>query len=185
MKYGFLTAFLILALIQWAVPGKIIWEKNEVLEKGKAYKFKTEPVDPTHPFKGKYITLNFSESSFTDTINRNLVGNDNIYLILSTDHRGFASIKDLSLREPKGNNGYIKATVYYASKEKDSITVHFRYPFDEFYMEEYKAPKAENIYRESTRDSLNTTYALVKIRNGDGVIENVFINDTPIGALIK
>ena len=185
MKYGFVFAFLLLALLQWVVPGKIIWEKNEVLKKGQSYKFKTEPVDPSHPFKGKYITLNFEESSFTDTINRDLRGNENIYVILGRDARGFATIKDLSTVEPQNNNPYVKATVYYASTENDSITVHIRYPFDAFYMDEYKAPRAENIYRESNRDSSNNTYALVKMRKGDAVIENVFINDTPIAELIK
>ncbi|MBC7826463.1 MAG: GDYXXLXY domain-containing protein [Chitinophagaceae bacterium] len=184
MKYGFILAFVLLAIIQWVVPGKIIWEKDEVLKKGESFKFKTEPVDPSHPFKGKYITLNFAENSFTDTINRNLAGNESVYVILGRDARGFAIIKDLSTRQPQNNN-YVKATVYYASREKDSITVHIRYPFDEFYMDEYKAPKAETIYREPTRDSSATTYALVKIRKGQAVIQNVFINDIPIGELTR
>lgn len=185
MKYGLVFAFFLLAIIQWVVPGKIIWERDDVLKKGESFKFKTEPVDPSHPFKGKYITLNFVESSFTDTIERNLGGNETIYVILGTDSRGFATIKDLSTRQPQNNNAYVKATVYYASREKDSITVHIRYPFDAFYMDEYKAPKAENIYRESNRDSSSTTYALIKIRKGEAVIQNVFINETPISELIK
>ncbi len=47
-------------------------------------------------------------------------------------------------------------------------------------MDEYKAPKAETVYRESTSDTANTTYALVKILKGEAVIENVFINNIPI-----
>ncbi len=141
MKYAFVFAFLLLAIIQWVVPGKIIWEKDEVLKKGQSFKFKTEPVDPSNPFKGKYITLNFVESSFTDTINRNLRGNDNIYVILATDQRGYASIKDLSIQKPLNNNAYVKATVYYTSIENDSTTVHIRYPFNEFYMASIKRLK--------------------------------------------
>lgn len=185
MKYGFVFAFLLLALIQWVVPGKIIWEKDAVLKKGQSYKFKTEPVDPSHPFKGKYITLNFVESSFTDTINRNLSGNQDVYVILGTDARGFTNIKDLSTTEPRNNNAYVKAKVYYVSRENDSSRVRIRYPFDAFYMDEYKAPRAENIYRESNRDLSSTTYALVKIHKGEAVIENVFINGIPIMELIR
>ena len=185
MKYVFISAFLLLCIVQWVIPGKTIWEKDRVLKDGQSYKFRTEPVDPSHPFKGKYITLNFAENSFTDTVHRNLRGNDPVYVILAPDSRGFARIKELSVREPKNTNAYVKAIVYYASTEGDSITVHLQYPFNEFYMDEYKAPKAENIYRESNRDTTNTTYALVKILNGDAVIQNVFINDIPIGALIK
>lgn len=185
MKYGYLLGLLILAIIQWVVPGRIIKQKNEVLHKGQAYKFKTEPVDPSHPFKGKYITLNFAENSFTDTTNRNLRSDDNVFIILGTDQRGYAIIRDLTLKEPMNNNSYVKAIVSYTSRENDSITVHIDYPFDEYYMDEYKAPKAETIYRESNRDTMNITYALVKIWEGDAVIENVFINDMPIKALIK
>lgn len=185
MKYAYISAFLLLAIIQWVIPGKTIWEKDRVLKEGQSYKFRTEPVDPSHPFKGKYITLNFAESSFTDTVHRNLGGNDQVYVIMALDSLGFAKINELSVHEPKNTNAYVKATVYYASTEKDSVTVHLQYPFNEFYMDEYKASKAENIYRESNRDTTNITYALVKILRGEAVIENVFINDIPIGTLIK
>jgi len=185
MKYGVLLAFLLLAIVQWMIPVKTIWEKDQVLKRGHAHKFRTEPVDPSHPFKGKYITLNFTNSLFSDTVNRDLGSNDDVYVILQKDIRGFSIIKDLSIQEPQNTDDYVSAVVYYVSREKDTVTVHLQYPFDEFYLDEYKAPKAESIYRESTRDTSNTTYALVKILKGEAVIENVFINDIPIGSLIK
>jgi uncharacterized membrane-anchored protein len=185
MKYGFIIAFLVLSIIQWIVPGKIIWHKNQVLKKGQSFKFRTEPVDPSSPFKGKYISLDFAESSFTDTIYRDLNYNDNIYLLLGTDRQGFASIRALSKDEPRNDNDYVKATVYNTAVEKNGTRVYVNYPFDKFYMDEYKAPAAEIIYRDSNRDTSNKTYALVKVLHGEGVIENVFINDVPIRSLIK
>ena len=185
MTYRYIIPFVILALVQWVLPGKTIWEKDQVLRKGQLFKFQTEPVDPSDPFKGKYITLNFAESSFTDTLNRGLQGNDHVYVLLAKNPQGFAVIQNISAEEPKSTNAYVRAQVFYVSYGKDSITVHLNYPFDEFYMDEYKAPKAENIYRESNRDTANTTYASVKILNGDAVIENVYINDVPIGQLTK
>ena len=185
MKYSYVIAFVVLALVQWVLPGRTIWEKDQVLKKGQLFKFQTEPVDPSDPFKGKYITLNFAENSFTDTLNRDLHGNDQVYVILAKNPQGFAVIENISVEEPKSTNSYVRAQVFYVSSEKDSITVHLNYPFDEFYMDEYKAPKAENIYRESNRNTANKTYASVKILNGDAVVENVYINDVPIGQLIK
>ena len=185
MKFSLILAFTILVIIQWFIPGKLIRDKSQVLKKGVSHKLKTEPVDPSHPFKGKYINLNFAQTTFTDTIRRQLRGYDPVFVILGIDAQGFATVKNLSTEEPKTERVYVKATVYNTSEAKDSITVHFQYPFDEFYMEEFKAPQAEIIYRESNRDSLKTTYALVKIYKGEAVIENVFINDIPIGALIK
>ncbi|HKH63416.1 MAG TPA: GDYXXLXY domain-containing protein [Flavitalea sp.] len=185
MKYSYVIAFVILALVQWALPGRTIWEKDQVRKKGQLFKFQTEPVDPSNPFKGKYITLNFAENSFTDTLNRGLNGNDQVYVILAKNPQGFVIVQNISVEQPESTNAYVRAQVYYVSSEKDSITVHLHYPFDEFYMDEYKAPKAENIYRESSRNGASTTYASVKILNGDAVVENVYINDVPIGQLIK
>ena len=185
MKYGYIVAFLLLVIVQWIIPGKTIWEKDQVLKKGDPYKFRTEPVDPSNPFKGKYITLNFAENSFTDTVSRGLSGKDQVYVILDNDAHGFATIKDLSTIKPPNTNSYVKAAVYYTSVENDSITVYLEYPFTEFYMQEFKAPKAESVYRESARDTSKKTYALVRIFNGDAVIENVFINDVPIRDLLK
>lgn len=185
MKYRFVSAFLILAIVQWGIFGQTIWKKDRVLKRGESYKFRTEPVDPSNPFKGKYISLNFSENTFKDSINRNLMSVDPVYVILEKDSQGFAHIKDLSVREPEATSSYVKAAVYFVSSENGMITVHLNYPFKEFYMDEYKAPEAEMIYRESARDTTKSTYALVKIRKGDAVIENVFINEIPIGDLIK
>jgi len=185
MKHIFIVAFAVLALIQWALPGRIIYQKNQVLEKGRSFKFKTEPIDPSHPFKGKYIVLNFEQRSFTDTANRGVTNNDIVYVLFTTNQQGYAMIRDISVKEPPTTDVYVQAEVYYVSSEGDSTTIHLNYPFDEFYMDEYKAPKAESIYRESNRDSTSTTYASVKILKGDAVIENVYVNDVPIRQLIK
>jgi uncharacterized membrane-anchored protein len=185
MKYPFVLAFGLLAIVQWVIPGKIIFSKREVLKRGQLYKFQTEPVDPSNPFKGKYITLNFAQSSFTDTVERRLIQEDEVFVHLGTDSAGYAIITNLSAKAPHGNSAYVKANVYYTSREEDSITVFINYPFDEYYMDEFKAPQAESIYRESNRDSSNRTYALVKIWEGQAVIEDVLINDVPIRKLIK
>jgi hypothetical protein len=52
-------------------------------------------------------------------------------------------------------------------------------------MDEFKAPKAETVYRESTRDSTQKTYVVVSILNGDAVIKDVMINDQSIRQAIR
>lgn len=52
-------------------------------------------------------------------------------------------------------------------------------------MDEYKAPKAEAAYRESTRDSTQKTYAVVSILNGDAVAKDVLINGQSIRQVIR
>lgn len=65
MKQFAIGAFIIITIVQWFVPGKMIWDKEAVLRKGKVFNFRTEPVDPSHPFKGRYIALSFKENEFT------------------------------------------------------------------------------------------------------------------------
>lgn len=184
MNQKFLIAFLALATIQWAIPARIIIKKNEVLEKGQSFKFQTEPVDPSNPFKGKYITLNFTENSFTDT-GQNHFGDEEVFVSVSTGPGGYAVVNAVSTMEPGGHTSYVKAKIYSTSRRDDSTTIFLDYPFDEFYMDEFKAPQAENIYRDSNRNSSNKTYALVKIWKGQAVIEDVLINGIPIRNLIK
>jgi hypothetical protein len=54
-------------------------------------------------------------------------------------------------------------------------------------MEEQIAPAAERAYRQNNRwGQTNTTaYALVRIRDGRAVIENVFIGDKPISQVAR
>ena len=61
-KYIFIL-FVIVALIQLFVPAQVILQQESVLETGNVYRFKTQPVDPNDPFRGKYITLNYAISS--------------------------------------------------------------------------------------------------------------------------
>ena len=64
--------------------------------------------------------------------------------------------------------------------------VEFSLPFNEFYMNETKAYDAEVAHANAQRDSLpNTTYALVYVLNGGAVLENVFINEVPIGEYVE
>ena len=185
MKNLMLTGFLILALVQWILPGQMIWQREKILKTGKVFKFETEPVDPVHPFKGKYIALNFKENQWLEPSSKTYEYGQDIYVLIKSNDSGFAKIIGISSREPSKDSDYIKATISYTTTDSARTTVHISFPFEEFYMDEYKAPKAEAIYNESAIDSTQKTYALIKVKNGNAVIEDVFINDTPIRNLIK
>ena len=51
--------FLAVVLVQLVVPAKMIFDKEVILKTGTIYKFKTQPIDPSDPFRGKYVTLNY------------------------------------------------------------------------------------------------------------------------------
>ncbi len=79
---------------------------------------------------------------------------------------------------------FVKTAVNYLSYDS-AETVFVVWPFERFYMEESKAQGAEKVYNRSLADSNNITYALVKVKDGDAVLENVFINDKPIVSYFK
>lgn len=175
--------FCIVALIQLYVPAKMIFDSEDVLTTGKEFKFKTEPIDPNDPFRGKYITLRFEENHIEQLVDTNWVSNQDIYVELVRDADGYAKIKAVSNTEPSNTDDYVKSKVNYYSQFNEKI-LYIDYPFERYYMEETKAPDAEIAYRESARDTLQNTYALVSIKKGQAVLKDVFINETSIKTIV-
>lgn len=160
----------------------MIFDQEHVITTGKAYKFKTRPIDPSDPFKGKYIHLNYDINS-VPTNDSTWFNYEPIFISLTTDSLGYAMVKKVARQKPDNSN-YIKAEVnWYNAYKKE---VNFSIPFDEFYMNENKAYDAELAYMEAQRDTLpNNTYALVYVLNGVGVMDNVFIDDIPIAKYVE
>ena len=181
MKKFLMPAFIIVVLVQWYVPGKMLWSREQVLKKGVAYRFETEPIDPVNPFKGKYIVLNYEEDVYVFSTGQ-FYETQEVYVLLRTGEDGFAKISAVSSYKPDTTAAFVKAMVQYVENYNKN-TLYLKYPFEEFYMDEYKAPKAETVYRQAARDSTKKTYAVVKIWKGESVLENVFIGDTPIVVL--
>jgi uncharacterized membrane-anchored protein len=177
-------AFILVIIAQWWVPGQMIWKKEKVLNNGTSYKFQSAPVDPSDPFRGKYIILNFKEDHITMPGKPDLAAGSKVFVNFFTDKNGFARIRSVNKIKPHQSD-YLETTVSYISNSKDSTEVYLHYPFSNYYMEEYKAPQAEKIYREAMIDSAQRTYALVNLLNGDAVIKDVYINDTLIQQVIN
>jgi hypothetical protein len=174
--------FIVVVLAQIFVPAKMIYDQENVIAKGTAYKFKTQPVDPSDPFKGKYIRLNYDVNSAPSN-DTTWMPSAPIYITLTTDEAGFAIVKAISKEVPEDLD-YLELKVnWYNAYEK---RVEFSLPFDEFYMNENKAYDAEVAHINAQRDSVpNNTYALVYVLNGIAVLDNVFINEVPIGDYVE
>lgn len=171
--------FVALALVQLFVPAQMIWGREKVINEGVSYKFKTRPVDPNDPFRGKYIILNYElDAAITkDTLwNRN----EDIYIKLSKDSLGFAVISAVSHSKFEIPDDFVKAKVqWYDSNDHE---VNFSFEFNRYYMEESKAYDAEQVYVKSLRDSLpeNDTYAIVFVKDGEAVLTDVMVNEVSI-----
>ena len=178
------TAFIVMAIIQLAIPGKMIWDKEKILEIGKEFKFETAPVDPTDPFRGKYIVLQYKENTIELETNDNWVSGEKIYVVLKPNAKGFSTIDYVSKEKPTDTEDFVLAKVEYVS-EDEFKTLSISYPFDRFYMEESKAYPAEQEYIASQLDSTKTTYALVSIKNGNAVLKDVMIDGVSIREIVK
>ncbi|MFL6501202.1 MAG: GDYXXLXY domain-containing protein, partial [Candidatus Udaeobacter sp.] len=59
MKTLRLLIFGVVALAQLTVPAAMVWQRNQTLEQGRVWKFRTAPVDPVDVIRGRYIALRF------------------------------------------------------------------------------------------------------------------------------
>lgn len=176
--------FALVALVQLYVPAKMIWNQENILESGTEYKFKTAPVDPNDPFRGKYITLTFQESSYKVQDEMDWKHGEEIYVYLKSDKNGFAKISSISKEELNEKENFVKASIQFVTRNGDNeLSIDF--PFDRYYMEESKAFDAELTYQKSQLDTTKTTYALIRIKNGDAVLKDVLIDGVPIKEIVK
>ena len=170
--------FIVVVVAQIFVPAQMIFNKETIITTGKAYKFKTQPVDPSDPFRGKYINLNYEINSFV-TADTLWERKDKIYIYLDTDSLGFAKVDEISRIPLNLTKDFIIAEVGWYNKIEEEL--NFNLPFNRYYMEETKAYDAEVAVRNNQRDSLpNSTYALVYIKNGKAVLNDVIINEISI-----
>jgi len=179
-----LPAFVLMVLVQLYVPGRMIFQKEQVIMDGKEFRFRTAPIDPNDPFRGKYITLSFNANEVKVQDSVDWYTGDPVFVYLTTDSAGYAFIQSVTKDQPFELDDYVNATVDYVIADTVS-TVFISYPFDRFYMEESKAPAAEQIYNEAAVDTNQVAYAVVMIKSGEAVVRDVMIDGVSILDLIK
>ena len=175
MKTSTISLFVIMVAAQIFVPSKVIFNQENILKNGTAYRFKLAPVDPNDPFRGKYIMLNFEEDEFRLVDANDWSYNESVFVEIENDENNFMKIKNVSREKPNGAVDFVSAKTGY-SWEKEQKTLQVNYPFNIFYMEESKAPITEIKFQEIRRDSNTIAWALVKVLDGVAVVEDVLIN---------
>jgi len=176
-------AFIVVALVQIYVPARIILDRAIVLNSGKEFKFKTAPIDPSDPFRGKYLDLNFNDNTVEIQNKENWARGETVFVLLTTDNNGFAKIRSVSKVKPLDNQDFLKAKVDHVNY--DGFKLFIEYPFERFYMEESKAYDAELTYNRTLPDTSQVAYALVNIKNGESVLKDVMINGISIVEIVK
>jgi len=183
-KNSLIAAFVLLAFVQLYVPAKMILNQEDVLNKGREFKFKTAPIDPNDPFRGKYITLRFDANEVVVANTAEWTYNESIFVAISEDAEGYVQLDSLMKKAPAGTHNYVKARIDYIRGD-DSYEIGIEFPFERYYMEESKAYDAELAYAESQVDSTQVAYALVAIKDGEAALKDVLINEESIREIVE
>ncbi len=172
-----LWIFLAVAALQVWVPLSMIARREATLRKGAAYKFRTRPVDPYDAFRGRYVALGFESNEGTATNAQKFSRGQTVYVGVTVGTNGFAELSTVSPTRPREGD-YLRTKVHYPRVKDGRVRV--RLPFDRFYMNEDDAPQAEIQYARAGRSEKRSAYALVRLRSGMAVIEDLYIDDLPI-----
>jgi uncharacterized membrane-anchored protein len=183
-KYIWLI-FAIMIIAQLYVPSKMIWDSESTIKNGTAYKFKTQPVDPYDPFRGKYIDLRYEvEQKKYDLDGLNKEELEEVYKAyaeVNTMNDGFAEISNLTSDKQNLSGDYIEVKI--RSRKDGKVTISL--PYDRYYMEESIAKPSEDYVREVRRDSSVQIYGIINIKDGNGVLTEVMINERPIADVVR
>jgi uncharacterized membrane-anchored protein len=177
MKQGLLILLAVVAVVQLAVPGWMIFRRERTLDVGEAYRFATAPVDPYDAFRGRYVALQFAAASVTNApVPPDLRRGEMVYASLREGGDGFVEVNELHRNRPESPHLRVRVRAVAASG-----SVRIDLPFDRFYIEEPLAPAAEALYRERGRGGGSTSaWAVVRVRNGFGVLEELVVDGRPI-----
>lgn len=174
------------------------------LANGSVYKVKTAPVDPADPFRGRYVAIQ-TALTLSNPVSPDVAGlldsvgefrpnsaRQTAYAVLGSDAEGFARVVAV-VPEPPGTGDYLEIksvrlrSIGPAEQGRQPELVRdLVLPFDRYYLAEAAAPAAEQRYREaSRRDDDIDAWITVRVRNGVGVIEGLFISGVPIEDVVR
>jgi|ERR1041384_4849687 uncharacterized membrane-anchored protein len=171
-----LIIFILVALVQLAVPASVVWKRGQTLAYGRVWKFKTEPVDPEDAIRGRYIALRLAAEKAKATpepLIKDAAGP--VFVTLKEDSEGFAQVDQISTERMTGDNVIQVENGYWSDGWQ-----RVRFPFDKLWVAEKIAPLAEQAYRENSRRGKENAYVTVRVRNGDAALEQLYIDNQPL-----
>ena len=185
MRYA-KSFLMVIAAGHLAIPASMIHRQETTLSQGRAYKFKTRPVDPYDAFRGRYVALAFEQEHApwrgTNPVPYRVRG----YAGVVEGPDGFAVVREVS-QQPPATGDFFKVQVNPGWGTNTGMA-YFTMPFDRYYMEETKAPQAERAYWEQSnrRGQTNlSTYAVVRVRNGHAALADLYLAGKPINQHVK
>ena len=172
-----LVLFVILAVIQLTVAAGAIIRSEIALRSGELYRFKLQPVDPVDAFRGRYVALRLVQTSAPVTEDIPYLRNKRVSVPLTVDEEGFAEFGPVSLERPDaGDYLRLRSGIEYTD-EAGARTVSLALPFQRYYMTEELAKEVDrSLWRRGQRPA----WVTVRVRNGTGVVEDLYVDGRPV-----
>lgn len=177
-----LAVFIAVALVQWALPLALIVQHERTLAEGRMYRFRSAPVDPVDPFRGRYVALQFAAETYAVPPDWE-PPTGAAYAAVLPGADGDAVLGPPQ-STPPADGDYLRVKLRWFEEGR----VQVQLPFDRYYLDERLAPEAERRYRESSlRDSESGDITAapgaqvqVRIRGGHAVLEALLIDGQPL-----
>lgn len=151
-----------------------VYKYENILKNGKVFYFLPIPIDPRDIFQGRYQSLSFKREKIKSKISlKNLKYGDFIYVQIQK-HNNETIIKDVFKSKPS-NIDFLR--VKFIRFDKDGYLV-FKFLFNRFYMNEYKAKKVELLYNKLAKK--DKILAKVRVLDGEAIIEDISIDSISI-----
>lgn len=162
-------AFLVLLVLQAAVPLYMVWRWEQVRSMGEVFLWKTAPVDPYDPLRGRYLNLHFVENSGPVAQAGAVNYGEYAYGLLARHEDGTAYISQIVPVKPAAG-AYIRGRIL----QVDGMKATLELPFTRYYLPEERALALEARTRQR---SLAQPIAAVRIQGGYAVIEDLYIDE--------
>ena len=174
-----LVIFGVVALVQLAVAGGAIVRSELALRTGEAFRFRIRPVDPVDAFRGRYVAIRFAIDRAPVADDLELRHKKRVFAPIEIDADGFAILGQADV-DPPADGPYLRlrATGIYPDEEGNRF-VWVLMPFGRYYMDEDLAPKAGRAVWGGRRGQ-REAFVSIRIRNGVGVIEELYVDGVPI-----
>jgi len=174
-------------LAQLAVPAFMIHKYETTLQEGELYRFNVRPIDPYDPFRGHYVHLNFDRPIIQYNGSEEIQYGDFVYVSLDKDSKGKAVFNEIFTKKPDRGR-YLKVIFLnnYGVFNKPDNFYKVNFIFDRYYSHQSKALKIENAVtnnrnqRSINNDKIKAVSAAVRIKDGLGVIEELYVGDLTI-----
>lgn len=171
--------FALMVILQLTIPLKMIFDSENIIKNGDVHYLECMPVDPSDPFRGRYIDLRYkAENQAYKFDNWKQYSRGDILYASMAQNGDYSEIVQIFTHAPQGS--YVKIKV--ASKSSNGLYIDI--PLDRYYMEENAAIASDTLLRFRREGKNLDIYAKTRTKDGEIMLEEVFVNSIPVGAYI-